>query len=393
VSRKSLTQLAIEKLRPDPAKVIERSDHLYPALRLIVQPSGSRSFAVRTRINGRTVKLTLGGEVGLDLKAAREATRKLLEEIAAGHDPRADKRRAKATTLKGVAELYLKDVAGHTRAKTHGERVRHLIRDWAPLHHRPLAELRKAEIAGRLLELKEELGGISANRARATLHAMMSWAIDQGLGEFNVVASVKRPLRREPTRARVLTPDERRAVWAATEGAGAYHCIVRVLMLTGQRREEVAGMRWSEIDLDKAMWSLAPERTKNALSHLVPLSRQALELIRAQPRQGDYVFGAPTFGGWSRAKRRLDKRSGVTGWTIHDIRRSTVTGMADELGVAPAVIEAVINHQSGVKAGVAGVYDRSQRLGERATALQRWADHLTSEPARTVVDFPAAHTA
>jgi integrase len=387
VTRKPLTQLTVEKLRPDPAKPIERPDHLYPALRLVVQPSGSRAFAVRTRVHGKTCKLTLT-DVGLDLKAAREATRKILEEIAAGHDPRATKRQAKATTLGGVAQLYLADVAGHTRAKTQGERKRHLNRDWAPLHHRPLAELRKAELASRLLELKEDLGGISANRSRGTLHAMFSWAVDQGLVEFNAVAATRPPLRREPTRARVLTPDERRALWAATEDAGAYNAIVRLLWLTGQRRQEVAGMTWSELDLDKGMWSLPPERTKNGLAHLVPLSRQAIEIIKAQPQQGDHVFGAPTFGGWSRAKLKVDRRCGVTNWTLHDIRRSAVTGMNDELGIAPHIVESIINHVSGPsRRGVAGTYNRAKYLKERARALQAWADHLTSEPVDKVVEL------
>jgi len=162
-----------------------------------------------------------------------------------------------------------------------------------------------------------------------------------------------------------------------------------LLMLTGQRKSEVAGMMWREVNLDKAVWSLPSERTKNRLAHLVPLSRQALALIRAQPRRGEFVFGkdgdAP-YSGWSRSKLFLDKRCGVQDWVLHDLRRSMVTGMA-EMGIAPAVVEAVVNHQSGVKAGVAGVYDRSQRLAERTRALQRWADHLTAEPERKVVKF------
>jgi len=402
MSRKALTQQMVEKLRPDPDKVIERPDHLYPALRLVVQPSGARSFAVRCRIGGKTAKITLGKEVGLDLGRAREATRDLLAEIANGNDPRAAKRKVKATTFKGVADLYLKDVAGHTRTKTHGERERHLNRDWAPLHARPLAEIRKADIAALLLEIKEGVGAISANRARSTLHSLFAWAVDQDILEVNPVASVRRPLRREPTRDRVLTPAERRAVWTATEGEGDYHAIVRLLLLTGSRREEVAGMRWSEIDLDGALWSLPGSRTKNGLPHLVPLSRQAVALLRARRREAqertegrDLVFGAGegAFSGWSRSKVRLDKRCGVTAWTLHDIRRSVVTGM-NELGIAPHVAEAAVNHISGeAKRGVAGTYNRAQYLAERTRALQVWADHLTSAPARTVVQFPAARTA
>jgi integrase len=386
MSRKPLTQLAVEKLRPDPARVVEYPDHLYRSLRLIVQPSGSRSFAVRTRINGRTAKITLK-ECGLDLGKAREKTRELLAEIAKGNDPRAAKRKAAATTVGSVVQLFLNDAANHTSPKMQSERKRHLERDWQPLHHRPLAELRKAEIAARLLEIKQR-GLITANRARSTLHAMVAWAVDQDLVDVNVVASVKPPLRREPTRARVLSTEERRAIWAATADiSDPYHAVVRLLLLTGQRRQEVAGMLWSEIDLDKAMWSLAPSRTKNRLSHMIPMSKQVVEIIQAQPRRGDRVFGTQT---WSRSKARLDRRCGVTGWTLHDLRRSLVTGMAEELGAAVAVIEAIVNHQSGTKAAVAGVYDRSQRIAERRNVLQAWADHVSGEPVHEVIGFPVA---
>ena len=387
-----LTQLTVERQGYDPdwGTPSEIPDYLYPALRLVIQPTGKKSFAVRTRFDGKTAKLTLK-DVGLDLKSAREATRKILAD---GRDPREAKRKIQATTFKGVAELYLKDSAGHVRPKTQVERERHLRRDWAPLHHKPLPEIRKADVAARLLELKDEHGAIAANRSRTTLHNMMEWAVDQDLIEANVVASTRRPLRREPTRDRVLTPDERRAVWATTEGDGDYNAIVRLLLLTGQRREEVAGMRWGELDLEGALWSLPGSRTKNGLPHLVPLSRPAVEIIKVQDRQEgrDYVFGEGEgpFSGWSRSKARLDKRCGVTGWTLHDIRRSVSTAMNDELGIAPHVVEAVINHISGeAKRGVAGTYNRAQYLKERTAALQAWADHLTSDPARKVVPFPA----
>jgi integrase len=392
MARKALTQQTVEKLRPDPTKTIERPDHLYPALRLIVQPTGSRAFAVRTRIIGKPVKITLK-DVGLDLARARAATRDLLAKVAAGEDPRQAKRKVRSTTLGGVAELYLKATADQVRRKTQVER--HLRRDWAPLHSRPIAEIRKGEIAARLLEIKEDHGAIAANRSRTTLYNLFEWAVDHDLLEANVVASTRRPLRKEPRRSRILTPDERRQVWAATEGGGDYDVIVRLLILTGQRKNEVAGMCWSELNLDKAVWSLPQERTKNSLAHLVPLSRQAVELIRAQPRRAgrDFVFGqgAGPYAGWSQSKARLDRRSGVTGWTLHDLRRTVVTGMNDELGIAPHVVEAVINHISGeAKKGVAGTYNLAQYLRERTEALQAWADHITGAPVEKVVAFRQA---
>jgi integrase len=404
---RQLTQLVVERQRYNPewGDPNEIPDHLYRGLRLVIQKTNAKSLTVRTRIAGKTVKITLK-EVGLDLKKAREATRRLIEEIDAGHDPRAKKRPAKVTTFKGVADLYLKDVAGHTRPKTHVERKRHLERDWEPLHNRWLAGIRKGEIAARLLELKEERGAITANRARTTLFNLFEWAVDKDLVEVNVVASVKRPLRREPTRERVHTPEERREILAATTDQGAYNAIVQLLLLTLQRKAEVGGMRRSELDLDQALWSLPGTRTKNKLPHLVPLSRQAVEIIKAQPGRGECVFGkrgdAP-FSGWARCKRRLDRcilearrkvdpnAEPMPHWTVHDLRRTGSTAMNGELGVAPHVVEAVINHISGeAKRGVAGTYNRAQYLAERTRALQSWADHLTAEPVEKVVEFPAS---
>jgi integrase len=404
VARKTLSQLTIERLRPDPAKEIERPDHLYPALRLRLYPSGTRSFWLRTRIAGKTVNLALK-DVGLDLAKARATTRDLLARIAAGEDPRIASQRAKATTLGGVTELYLKHSAGEVSPRTQVERERHLCRDWKPLHHRPIAEIRKGEIAAQLLEIKNGAGGVAANRSRTTLFGLFEWCVDQDLIEVNVVASTRRPLKDEPTGTRTHTLEERQEILSATESDGAYNAIVRVLWLTGQRRSEVGGMMRRELDLDKALWSLPSERTKNDLQHVVPLSRQVIEIIKAQPDRGEYVFGdhgdAP-FSGWSRCKRRLDRRilearrkvnpdaKPMPAWTVHDVRRSVITGMND-LGILPHVVEAVVNHVSGeAKKGTAGVYNKARYIKERTHALQAWADHITGEPECKVVELRSA---
>jgi integrase len=380
---RKLTQLAVDRMRPDPTKRIEISDDLLPALRLVVQPTGARSWAVRTRINGRTAKITLGDARVLDLAKARAAARAKLAEIAEGADPRAEKRRAKATRLGEIAELYLRDRAGETRRNTQVNRQRYLRRDWQPFHDRPLGRITRREIAEHLAVLKDRHGGIAANRSRATLHALFQWALDNDLVEANPVAATRPPVRKERSRDRVLSLDELRQLWAATSGAGDYDAIVRLLMLSGQRREEVAAMRWSEVDLPRRTWQIPSERTKNGKAHIVPLSRPMVEILEGRPRAGrDLVFGSgPTgFGGFSRAKRSLDQRCRLaTPWRLHDLRRSLVTHL-NEIGIPPAVIEAMINHQSGVKAGVAGVYNRAEHLPERARVMQLWADRLTGAP-------------
>jgi integrase len=164
--------------------------------------------------------------------------------------------------------------------------------------------------------------------------------------------------------------------------------------LTGARRDEVAGLRWSEIDIDAALWTLPAARAKNARQHEVPLSTHALALLAARPRAGNFVFGRGgrgRFSGYSRAKARLDQALGqaVAPWVLHDLRRSVVTHMV-ELGIAPHVVEACVNHVSGHKGGVAGIYNRATYREPKKAALQAWGDHLEAlvegrEPASNVV--------
>jgi integrase len=242
---------------------------------------------------------------------------------------------------------------------------------------------------------------VASNRARATLSAFYAWAIGQGLAETNPVVGTV-PVAPERPRERVLSAAEVRAVWGAAR-EDDHGRIVRLLLLTGQRRGEVAGMTWGELDLGKALWSLPGGRTKNGLPHDVPLSTQAAALLRSiEPREGSMLlFGEDEgpFAGWTKAKRRLDARAArwraevrlgrplgpgeqpepgdaLAPWTLHDLRRTVVTGM-NELGIQPHVVEAVVNHVSGrARAGVAGVYNRATYAGEKRAALQAWADHL-----------------
>jgi integrase len=176
----------------------------------------------------------------------------------------------------------------------------------------------------------------------------------------------------------VLVDAELRAVWRAL-GDNRYGTIVRLLILTGQRLNEIAGLRWAEIDFDRNVISLPGERTKNKRPHEVPMAPQVRSLLEAQERIDDRepVFGrgdGPCSGFW-RHKAKLDSAIRLAPWVLHDLRRSVATGMA-ELGIQPHIIEAVLNHVSGHKAGVAGVYNRATYLPEKTAALARWADHL-----------------
>jgi integrase len=320
--------------------------------------------------------------LALLLGAARRAASQANSNLRAGGDPRQDER-----GLRTLIDRYLAHHVADKRPKTQGERRRHLLRDWGPYHARPAASLTRADLARHKLKLKAEHGPIAANRSAASLRAALTWAVDQGL--LDTVPPFPRMAKGEERgRDRVLSLDELRAIWAATAGGSDHDVIVRLLMLSGQRREEVGGMRWAELDLERGLWSLPGSRTKNGRAHQVPLSRQAVALLGA--REGlpgrEYVFGEAegSFSGWSRCKRRLDARSGVSGWTLHDLRRSFVTHLA-ELGISPHVIEAAVNHVSGHKGGIAGVYNRAVYGPEKARATQAWADHLlASEPAKVI---------
>ena len=154
--------------------------------------------------------------------------------------------------------------------------------------------------------------------------------------------------------------------------------IVRLLLLTAARRNEIGNLTWGEIDLKRNLIVLPPDRTKNGRGLELPLSRQALKVIERTPRRNSSAFlfsDANGYKGWDQDKMRLDGRLGIAPWRLHDCRRSAATYMA-EIGVQPHIIEAVLNHQSGHKSGVAGIYNRAKYTDEMRSALQRWADHL-----------------
>jgi len=184
---------------------------------------------------------------------------------------------------------------------------------------------------------------------------------------------------KEVARDRVLDDNElAQVILAARKIGGPYGGIVELLALTGQRREEVAGLQWEELDLAQRIWTLPKSRTKNAKAHVVHLSEQSMAVLARADRPGPYVFsllGTKPFQEFSRAKRRLDQLSGVTAWRLHDLRRTCVSGMA-RLGIAPHVADKILNHQSGTISGVAAVYQRHEFLAERRAALDLWGAHV-----------------
>ena len=415
---KLLTPAAIARLKPDPMRVREIPDAGAHGLRLAVQPTGRMSWIVRgRRPDGRQMKLTLGaldtssddGEVVLGAplspRSARILANQLLRERAKGVDiaelPK--KKRASGDSFAQVATDFVSDHCMALRgwritAKYLGLRYpsgedpvlipNGLARRWAnkqlaeidgDMVHHAIDEARRTAIPG----VRPRTIGTSDARGRAmaaALGKLFSWAARHRRVKVNAALGMYRP-QSPPSRSRVLSVNEIRQLWAACTELGYPfgHCIM-LMLLTGQRRSECAGMRWSELNEDLSAWSLPPARTKNKKPHAVYLPPLAREIIASVPRTADcgFVFttnGNVAISGFSKTKARIDLLMGVDDWRLHDLRRTAVTHMA-ELGVLPHVIEAVVNHVSGHKSGVAGIYNKAVYAQERRAALETWADHV-----------------
>jgi integrase len=280
---------------------------------------------------------------------------------------------------------------------------RHLRLYSQPLHHIPLADIDRRAIAQRLADIETNNGPVARNRFRANLSAMFGWAIKEGLIDVNPVTGTGKAT--ENSRTRTLSPGELAQLLKSLP-KNEFGDIVRMLVLTGQRREEIGALRWSEIDPLLTTITLPPERTKNKREHVLPLSKPAMkiierwDLVRAAPRiaainkssvthpaikgappikAGDpvseFVFGR-RFTSWSIYKSALDKQLSIPPWHLHDLRRSVATLMAEEIGVLPHIIEAILNHVSGHKAGVAGIYNRAKYIDGMREALEDWGNYV-----------------
>jgi integrase len=231
----------------------------------------------------------------------------------------------------------------------------------------PAADLDRAT-AVKTLDAMARKGSVAmAARTAAYGKAAYGWGVKRGVIKGNPFVNL--PVTPTTKRERVLFGDELAAIWRATDGAGAFNGIVRLLILTGQRREEVAGMKWAELAADFSTWTIPASRAKNGATHIVPLSAPAQQLLRSLPQFGELVFPGlrGLFNGWSKA--------GVTNWRLHDLRRTAATGL-QRLGVRLEVTEQVLNHVSGSRAGIVGVYQRHDFASEKRAALDAWGEHV-----------------
>ena len=351
--------------------------------RLRLSPGGKvlRTWVVQYKRAGATRRVTLGRAEVLGAEAARAAAKKMLAKVALGEDPqadRADRRGKDRLTLRALVDEYLAAKQPQLRPRSFVETQRYLTAGYfKPLHGMPLDTITRRDIAARVVAIVRESGSPTAARARGALSSFFVWCMQMGLLENNPTIGSTKPAESKP-RERVLSDDELAAIWRAC-GDDAFGKVIKLLVLTACRRAEVGDMCWSEIDLDRGSFTIPARRAKNGRAHTLPLMPMMLDVITSVPRlvSRDQLFGVrgDGFTGWVKGKRALDEGSGVSAWTVHDIRRSVATRMAD-LGVQPHIIEQILNHQSGHKAGPAGIYNRSSYEREVRNALALWHDRV-----------------
>jgi integrase len=379
-----------------------------PGLGLRLRAGGKRSWVYQYQIGAKQRRMTIGVAPALTLAAARKTASELHARVRLGEDPatiKAHKQRTAGDTVEAMLRLYLPEKKSSLSPRTRIEVERHLLRYAKPLHGMAVALITRRDISTLSTALAASTGNGTANKTRASLSTFFSWCITKGLIEENPIKGSY--IAEEKARTRVLTIPELVMVWRVLDEVticdGAYAAIVRLLILTGLRREEIGGLRFDEIRDDRI--ELPPSRTKSRRTYTIPLSGPAWAVLQPWVTRGapapapdsPFVFGSHSFVSWSLGKRMLDAALAKAGievepWVVHDFRRSVATGLGEHLAIPPHVVEAVLNHR-GHKQGIAGIYNRAAYEQEKRAALIAWADHVTAaveDRAATVVPLAAS---
>ncbi len=375
-----LTTKFIETRKPDPSKRVDYRDTVVPGLVLRVNKSSTKTFSFHKRINGKMKRLTIGQFGPFSLTDARDRARQIHYEVETGRFER-------NTGIEIEAKPMLGDVIPdyiEKHAKVHNrdwKRKKALLEKFTTLHGMRVDEIKRADVVKACDTIHKSVP-VSANRALAHLKHLMGWCVERCMIDANPIAGMK-PLSKEKPRERVLSDEELGALWATCDDEGyPFGECMKLLMLSGQRRAEVAEMRWSELDLEKRLWTLPSQRAKNGRQHTVPITDAMFDVLRRVPRfiGSDYVFtttGKSPVSGFGRVKDRLDNAppEGTEPWIIHDLRRTMSTNMA-MLGVPQPVTEALLNHKTGVVSGVAAIYNVYSFADEKREALSAWSKHV-----------------
>ena len=410
---KKLTDTMVENAKPGGTRR-EIVDALLPGFCLVVQTSGVKSYAVRYKLRGKNAKLTLGRADVLSLDDARDEAREALRMVQRGEDPALKKKLARvAPEQSDMAEDVIADfIQRYHRPKNRSwDQTARLLgfkadpddasklvptgkgvaKKWKG---RLIGSITKRDVLALLDGAIKDGHPLKANRILDAVRRLFRWCRERDVTQIDPCKDVRDPSP-ERSRDRVLSDAELRLVWHGSDHVGwPFAPLAKLLILTGQRRDDVAHMRRSEIDLDAKLWTIPAERTKNGKAQDVPLSDLAIAIIEKLPRvkgKKDFVLtttGDTAISGYSRAKKRLDKAilkiareergddaKALPEWVLHDLRRTLATGL-QRLGVRLEVTEAVLGHVSGSRAGIVGVYQRHEYGPEKRQALDAWARHV-----------------
>jgi integrase len=391
----ALTPIAIANLKPRPQRY-EVSDPGCAGLRVVVFPSRRKSFVVRFRFRGLQRKLTLGPvlvergvaesdttpelDTPLSLAAARERATKALREAKSGRDPCAAKQRARqeqlaaeSDTLNAIAAEYLRREG--PRLRTVDQRRSDLgLLCASVLGRLPVAEIRRGQYVRVFDHIADHNGPVRADRVLSATKTLLGWHASRSDFISPLGRGGRRTSTKDPARSRILSDEELRAVWGAAEqDQGPFGAFIRFVLLTATRRGEAAGLRRSELSDGGRTWIIPGARYKSGTDCLVPLSVAAQKIVAEQPTTGDFVFssarGDKALSGWDSRKQELDKASGVSGWRLHDLRRTSRT-LLSRAGIAPDIAERCLGHAI---VGVRATYDRHEYQSEKAAAFEALA--------------------
>jgi integrase len=350
-------------------------------------------WCVMWRIENVQGRATLGKFPRMNAATARSKADAWLKKVHEGINPageRAIAKKAELLTFSKVVEMYIARQRDRVRPSTLSQVELYLTGPYfAAIHGRSFAKITRSDAASCLAAISKNSSRLAAHKQASALYV---WAILNGHASENPFAQVER-VEAGPSRERVLSESEIRTVWNALRDDD-FGRVMKLLLLTGCRANEIGQLRWSEINLEKNTLTIPGERTKNHLAHTLPLSGLALEIIHSTPkREGrDFLFGkfGQGFTYWTKQQELLVESLGLEHWITHDLRRTAATHMA-EFKTEPHIIEAILNHVSGHKAGVAGVYNRAKYADDIQVALDKWAAHverITTGKTSKVVAFP-----
>jgi integrase len=379
--RHKLTDAFLRNVKTPATGQVEYWDALTPGFGVRVSYGGRKAFQALTRVNGKLQRFTLGSYPAVALADARNQAERIIKDAAKGISPKdreAEERikahAARRNTFASVAEEFMADHAKNLRTRDEMQRMINvdLLPAWGA---KPIASITRAE-AKALIREKARKAPIAANRLLSLVSKIFTWALDEEIIQASPAVRLKRP-GEEQERERSLTEEEIKILWAVFTAMGyPFGHGLKFLLVTGQRRGEVGGMRWDEIDGEG--WNLPGARAKSKLGHRIPLSTLALEILEQCPRLGDYVFmsgrGVEPLEGWDGAKRRADSylAKPIAPWRIHDLRRTMATQMRS-IGVDRLIVSKLLNH---AESGITKTYDRYAADPEKAAAMERWSDKL-----------------